>query len=138
MKETRWQQHFENFERAFLLLKNAIAEKPITAFSDLEKAGIIQWFKCTFELAWKTLRDYLEYNGISLDQITPRPIIKEAFAAKIITDGQTWINILDDRNLMSHKYDSAKFEKAVNAIIKLYLPAITQLYVFLKEKDNTK
>ena len=81
-KNIRWKQRFDNFESAFNLLKEAF-EKDITEMSDLEKEGVVRRFEYNFELAWKTLKDYLVYSGIVFDQITPRRVIKEAFAAKI-------------------------------------------------------
>lgn len=74
---------------------NEAFEKDVDEMSDLEKEGVVQRFEYTFELAWKTLKDYLVYSGVVLDQITPRKVIKEAFAAKIIDDGQIWIDMLE-------------------------------------------
>jgi hypothetical protein len=46
--DVRWIQRFSNFERAFLLLKEALKiEHP----SIVERAGLIQFFEMTFELA---------------------------------------------------------------------------------------
>lgn len=136
MKKIRWQQRFENFERAYNLLREVFKNKSFKEFSALEKEGIVQRFEYTFELAWKTLKDYLEYTGVTLEQITPREVIKKAFAAKIISDGQAWIDMLDHRNLMSHTYNPKTFEKAIEAISTHYLPAIEQVYALLKEKDT--
>ena len=137
MKPTRWQQRFENFERAFMLLQSVFSERSLKNFSALEKEGIVQRFEYTFELAWKTLKDYLEFSGMILNQITVREVIKQAFAAKIIEDGQAWINMLEDRNIMSHTYSQTAFEKAVIAIADYYLPALNQVFLFLKQKDFT-
>lgn len=134
MKNTvRWKQRFENYERAFLLLKEAFEKDP-AEMSDLEKEGVIQRFEYTFELAWKTLKDYLLYSGVVLDQITPRSVIKQAFAAKMIEDGLTWINMLEQRNLMSHTYDSESFETVFSNISGSYLVALEQLYTWLKTR----
>ncbi len=133
--EPRWKQRFQNFERAFLLLQEALENDP-GGLSDLEKEGVIQRFEYTFELAWNTLKDYMEYNGIVLDQLTPRPIIKAAFAAKIIEDGQTWTDMLEHRNLMSHTYDQEKFETVITAISEHYLGALNQVFMLLKEKSQ--
>lgn len=129
----RWKQRFENFERAFLLLKEAF-EQDAEGMSDLEKEGAIQRFEDTFELAWKTLKDYLIYSGVIFDQITPRSIIKQAFAAKIITDGQSWIDMLEKRNLMSHTYDDESFRIAFSSISRSYLTAIEQVFTWLKQR----
>lgn len=133
--DIRWKQRFENFERAFLLLQDAF-KKDSAQMSDLEKEGVIQRFEYTFELAWKTLHDYLVYSGVSFDQITPRSVIKQAFAAKIIKDGQTWMDMLEQRNLMSHTYDSKIFEDAFSNISQHYLVALEQVFTWLKEKGK--
>lgn len=131
--DVRWKQRFENFERAFGLLQEAFAQAP-EAMSDLEKEGAIQRFENTFELAWKTLKDYLVYSGVVFDQITPRSVIKQAFAAKIIQDGQTWIDMLDQRNLMSHTYDDESFRIALDSISRSYLTAMDQVFTWLKQR----
>jgi len=131
--DIRWKQRFENFESAFMLLKGAF-EKDITEMSDLEKEGVVQRFEYTFELAWKTLKDYLVYGGIVFDQITPRRVIKEAFAARIIEDGQMWIDMLEQRNLMSHTYDRKTFDDVIRNISQRYFAALEQVFTWLKQK----
>lgn len=133
--ESRWKQRFQNFERAFLLLSEALENNPQN-LSDLEKEGVIQRFEYTFELAWKTLKDYLLYSGINLEQITPRVVIKQAFAAKILDDGQTWLKMLEERNLLSHTYNQENFQKAILNIDRHYLKALNQIYKLLKKKSS--
>jgi nucleotidyltransferase substrate binding protein (TIGR01987 family) len=131
--DIRWKQRFENYEKAFRLLREALAR--VDHLSDLEKEGTVQRFEFTVELAWKTLKDYLEHSGIILDQNTPKNVIKQAFAAKIISDGQLWIDILDCRNRLSHTYDEAAFDQAVREIAKRFLPAFEELYEFFKKRS---
>jgi len=133
--DTHWKQRLENFERAFLLLKEAF-KKDTAEMSDLEKEGVIQRFEYSFELAWNKLKDYLIYSGVAFDQITPRSGIKQAFAAKIIKDGQTWMDMLEQRNLMSHTYDSKTFEAVFSNISQYYVIALEQVFTWLKEKGQ--
>jgi nucleotidyltransferase substrate binding protein (TIGR01987 family) len=132
-QDIRWKQRFKNFERGFILLRSALDESELESFNELELEGLIQRFEYTFELAWKTLKDYLEYAGIILEQVTPRSVIKAAFAAKIIADGQAWIDMLAHRNLMSHVYDSKNIKEATVAIKNSYLGVLEELYLFFKE-----
>ncbi len=134
-KDTRWKQRLENFERAFTLLREAFEKDP-AEMSDLEKEGVVQRFEYTFELAWKALKDYLDYSGVTFDQITPRAVIKEAFAARIIKDGQRWIDMLEQRNLMSHTYDRQIFETVFRSISEHYLIVLEQVFRWLKEKSQ--
>lgn len=136
-QDIRWRQRFDNYERAVNLLRSALADRAPDAFSELELEGLVQRFEYTFELAWKTLKDYLEESGVVLPQITPAAVIKAAFAAKLIEDGETWMAMLKHRNLMSHTYDSKEFLEAVAAIRVNYLGALQQVYVMLKKEQVT-
>jgi len=92
----------------------------------LEKEGAIQRFEVAFELAWKTLKDYLEENGIIVNPVTPRNVIKEAFAAKLLEDAQVWVDMMLHRNLLSHIYDIKVFE----TVAERYFPAFEHLHEF--------
>ncbi len=52
------------------------------AKSDLEKAGVIQYFEFTYELAWKSLKRILVFRGKDLN--SPRPIFREAALENLI------------------------------------------------------
>ena len=131
--DIRWKQRFQNFDRGVVMLREALENGP-AALSALEKEGVIRRFEYTFELAWKTIKDFLEAGGLVISPITPRQVIKDAFAAKVLADGQAWVDMLDHRNLLSHTYDRAVFEKAVDAIAARYLPAMESLHVYLIEQ----
>ena len=126
-EEIRWQYRFRNFARAFTLLREAL-EGDVEALSQLEREGVIQRFEYTFELAWNLLKDWLEYDGIVLPTVTPRHVIRQAFQARLIQDGDVWIDMLTDRNLMSHTYDFAKFEVVIRKIQRQYLAILGELY----------
>jgi nucleotidyltransferase substrate binding protein (TIGR01987 family) len=131
--DIRWQQRLTNFERALRLLREAMAEGP-EALNQLEKEGVIQRFEYCFELAWKTVKDYMEASGVVFDVVMPRQVIKDAFAAKVLNDGATWIAMLDHRNLLSHTYNPVVIEQAVAAIHQRYLPQLEQLHTFLQQE----
>ena len=134
-KDVRWKQRFQNFDRAFVLLRSAFEEKELSSFSVLEQEGIIQRFEYTYELAWKTMKDYLQDNGnMILPEITARSVIKEAFASKMISDGQVWIDMMLHRNALSHCYDFSKFQEVLKEIEKRYLTAISLLHEWLLER----
>jgi nucleotidyltransferase substrate binding protein (TIGR01987 family) len=129
-----WKQRFDNYDRAFILLQSALVERSLDDFSDLEQQGMVLRFEFSFELAWKTMKDFLESSGIQINPVTPKAVIKEAFAAKIIDDGQIWIDMMLDRNLLSHSYDQKTFLKALNSVKSVYLPKLEQLHRWMLEK----
>ena len=128
--DIRWEQRFANFDRAVVLLREPF-ERNISTLSALEREGTVQRFEFALELAWKTLKDFLEYEGRTIQPVTPRNVIKEAVAAGILRDGQVWIDMLDHRNLLSHTYDASTFEQAVLAIRNRYLAAIEEMHLWL-------
>lgn len=128
--DIRWKQRFQNFEKAILLLEESLQ---INNPSITEKAGTIQFFELSFELAWKVLKDFLENQGLS-DLQYPRQIIKQAFQSNLITDGHIWLLALKDRNLTSHSYDEEFTNELVVTIKKDYFPHLKILYINLKNK----
>lgn len=128
-KETRWRQRFENFEKSYRLFEKYTHQEIKT---ELERAGIIQFFEITFELAWKVLKDYLEARGFMVN--SPRETIKQAFQIGIIDDGHTWLDALAKRNLTTHTYDEEMAEKFVNEITQIYFPVFKALYDKLSEE----
>ena len=112
----RWRYRFSNYKRAFSLLREAIEPMSETGLSQLEKEGTIRRFKCTMELAWNVMKDYLENEGVIFKQITPRCVIRKAFEADLTEHGRVWMEALDARNKMSHTYDFQKFEEVIEKI----------------------
>jgi nucleotidyltransferase substrate binding protein (TIGR01987 family) len=139
MSETldiRWKQRFESFDRSYVLLRSALENGP-EALNALEKEGVIQRFEYCFELAWKTVKDYLEASGLVFSTVTPRQVLKDAFAAKILKEGPVWMDMLDHRNLLSHTYDSTQFNIALDAIHRRYLNALAELHEFLHQEASS-
>jgi nucleotidyltransferase substrate binding protein (TIGR01987 family) len=128
-KDIRWVQRFQNFEKAFLLLQETVQ---IKGPSVTERAGLIQFFEMTFELAWKLLKDYEEEEGFVIK--SPRDAIKQAFQTNIINEGHTWIDALEDRNLTSHTYHEKIAVEVEEKIRNKYFPVLKQLYIDFKDR----
>lgn len=134
--DIRWHQRFSNFKRAFSLLREAI-ENDIDSLNQLEKEGVIQRFEYTFELAWKVLKDKMESDGLVINQISPKAVVRQAYNAKYIDNVETWLKMIGDRNLMSHTYDFSKFEVIILSIKELYFPLLEDFYMSLLEEINS-
>jgi nucleotidyltransferase substrate binding protein (TIGR01987 family) len=132
-QDIRWLQRLENYSRALGLLESAFERGP-NVLKDLEKEGTVRRFEHTVELAWNSLKDYLQFSGVELAPITPKSVMKAAFAARIIADGQLWIDRIDHRSLLSHKYDPALLSPGLQAIRDRYLPALEALRQYLEEQ----
>ena len=131
----RWKQRFNNFSKAYKLLDSVFKEMKVDELSLLEQEGVIQRFEYTYELAWKTLKDYLEYSGnLNNIDITARNVFKEAYSAGIIKEQGIFIDMMLSRNLLSHTYDFAKFKEVIIKIENDYLNVLEDLYNFFMKK----
>lgn len=83
------------------------------------------------------MKDFLEADGLMSSPVTPRQALKDAFAAKVIRDGQVWIDMPDHRNPLSQTHGIAVFEKAVEAIVARYLPGMEQAHDYFLPQAGT-
>ena len=122
--DIRWKQRFNNYSKVISLLENALA---VENTDMLQKAGIVQFFEMSFELAWNLTKDYLEEQGFT-DVKTPRSALKKAFEVGIIENGHVWMELLQDRNLSAHTYDEKKANDLDSLIRNKYFTVLKSLY----------
>ncbi len=134
MQNIRWVQRFENFEKASTNLTETTECIKQNGINKIYTMALIQAYEIVFELAWKTMKDYLQFNGIITD--TPRETIKEAFSKNIISDGQIWIEMMETRNKASHTYREEYAKRLCDDILNVYSKQITDLLEFFKGKIN--
>jgi len=110
------------FKKAVLQLQNALG---ISAENDVIKAGCIQYFEFSFELAWKTIKRIAEEEGLA-DCNSPKSALKAAFSNGWVDAEEVWLEMLSSRNKMSHTYSA---EDAIDVYEKLpaYADALQQL-----------
>lgn len=128
--DIRWKQRLSNFEKSLNLLEQALKNEEPDIF---HRAAIIQFFEMSIELAWKTLKDYLEDQGFS-DVSTPRNAIKKSFETGIINHGHRWMNALEDRNQTVHAYDEEKAMEVESLIRNNYFPPFKRIAQQFKRK----
>lgn len=131
-KDIRWMQRFHNFRKAMQLLEEALV---INTPSDLETEGMIQRFEYTFELAWKTLKDYLEDKGFP-EIVGSRDAIRLAFSEGIIMNGETWMEMITARNLTSHLYEQHIAQRIAKDIRERFRPCFSELTEYLDQRIN--
>jgi nucleotidyltransferase substrate binding protein (TIGR01987 family) len=135
--DIRWQQRFSNFRRALAKLKEVVKGEAYEELSELEKEGMIQRFEYTFELAWKTLQDLLEYKGY--DGIAgPNPVLEQALLDGYITDEAGWRRMKKSRELTSHTYNSDTAEDIARNISAGYYDLLQALENRLADELNGK
>lgn len=125
-QDIRWQQRFDNFNRALEQLTQAFELSRSRALSDLEKQGVIQGFEIVHELAWNVLKDFLAYEGI-MGIVGSRGAVREAFRRGLLVDGELWMDMIEKRNLSSHTYNKELAEELVSVIFGGYYAAFLAL-----------
>jgi nucleotidyltransferase substrate binding protein (TIGR01987 family) len=131
IQDTRWVQRFNNFLKAIQSLRSAqnlALQRPL---SELEKQGFIQSFEFCHELAWNTLKDLLEHQGIS-GMLGSRDVVRESFARGIIRQGDDWMDMIKSRNLSSHTYNQNITEDIVSKIRSTYILRFEELITKLE------
>lgn len=128
--DIRWQQRFSNYCKALAQLETFV-EPP--SLNQREQQGLIKAFEYTFELAWNTLRDLLRSQGDS-SLLGSRDTLREAFRLGLIAQGETWMLMIQDRNLTSHTYNRATADAIADHIVGSYLPCFQQLRTRLDQR----
>lgn len=126
--DIRWVQRFNNYRKALKRLVEAsitVNNYTDTSTMDLLKEGLIQRFEFTQELAWKLMKDYLEYQG-ETNISGSRDAIRKSLAANIIDDPE-WLQTINTRNITSHTYDDDITTGIYHIIITSYIPLMQQL-----------
>ncbi len=122
-QDIRWEQRFSNYKKALAQLQKFIDKAEL---SELEKQGLIKAFEYTYELAWNSLKDFLEYNG-QTDIFGSRDTFRKAFQLNLIDDGENWMSMLKSRNQTSHTYNEETADEISETIVNVYYFLFKQL-----------
>ena len=85
----------------------------------MEEQGLIQSFEYTHELAWNTLKDFLESRG-NKEIFGSKDTTRKAFQLNLIANGEDWMDMIQSRNETSHTYNDETSNKIVQAITGRY------------------
>ena len=122
-------QSYETFKKAYLKLQEFLNTDN---GSEKDQAAIIHAYEYTFELWWKALQKYLEINE-TLSEHGPGSTIRNAFQYGILEDGQKYMDMLRDRNLIAHTYKESTAKEIYENIKKLHIKTLEE---FVKKFDQ--
>jgi len=120
---SRFQERLRDYKSAVDRLEEALQEPENEIVID----GVLHRFEFTFELAWKTVKDALEYLGLVDKTGSPRENIQIGFRHGIIEDGEKWIEIMLSRNALAHLYDEKSSREIYQKIKKDYIQEFKKL-----------
>jgi nucleotidyltransferase substrate binding protein (TIGR01987 family) len=125
---TKFESLLEDFERILMKLDEVLRSEK----TEINRDSAIQRFEIAVDLAWKTLKTYLEeYRGIICR--SPKGCFREAFSQGVIDYDDYWIKIIDFRNQTAHLYSETLAEKIYDELPKV-LEYLKILYNSLQSK----
>lgn len=148
--DIRWEQRFSNFVRAMDKLQQSVeyihqhfidgkeemeAEPLAHVMNEMIKEGLIQRFEYTHELAWNVMKDYAEYQG-NPNVGGSRDAVREAFKLQLISEGDTWMDMIASRNKTLHTYNEETANEIYSKILKAYFPAFVKFKKVMEEKRS--
>ena len=126
-QDIRWKQRLANYEKAVAQLTEFMDQGELNKF---EEQGLVQCFEYTYELAWNVMRDYLIYQGFA-NIAGSRDAIRYAFNHELISDGENWMKMVDDRIKSVHTYNQENVRmihaNINNIYYKLFLDFLTEM-----------
>lgn len=124
--DIRWVQRLDHYTRALSQLGEAVDLAAARPLSKLEEQGLIQAFEYTHELAWNTLKDFLQSRGAG-DLYGSKDATREAFKRGLIENGDVWMEMVNSRNLSSHTYNEDVARKIASDITATFFPEFAAL-----------
>jgi len=135
--DIRWTQRLQNYRRALARLVAAVELSKQRPLSDLEQQGLVQAFEFTHELAWNTLKDFMESRGVA-NLYGSRDVTREAFALGLIQNGELWMGMIRNRNLSTHTYNEETVQQIVAAITGGDVVAFIELEEKMAELEKSE
>jgi len=135
-KDIRWKQRFSNYNKALSNLHGVIDDYRQGDMSVVEKVGMIKFFEMAYELAWLTMKDYYEEQGEANIQGS-KDAIRLGFKRGLITNGESWLDMVKSRRLSVHTYDESTADEIAEKISNTYINLFIQLQTRLNVEVQT-
>lgn len=125
---TKLQSLHEDFVRALSRFEEVLKEEK----TDIVRDSAIKRFEIVFDLAWKTVKAFLEDHH-NTTCTSPKPCFREAFRVGLIEYDEKWIELASDRNYTAHTYNEALAEK-IHAKLPEALTAFQKIAAALEKQ----
>ena len=119
-----------DFEKALSRLAEVLQQEK----TDIVRDSAIKRFEIVFDLAWKTLKTFLEENHNVVCN-SPRTCFKEAFHQGILDYSDFWLDVVSERNYTAHTYKEKLAEQIFNKL-PISLKHFQELLRVLENQEN--
>jgi nucleotidyltransferase substrate binding protein (TIGR01987 family) len=133
--DVRWKQRLHSFQTALAQLRGAVNLARQRELSELEQQGLVKAFEFTHEMAWNTLKDYLEDQG-ETGIHGSKDATRKAFRFGLIEDGEVWMGMIQSRNRSVHIYNGEMAAEITRLVIQDYFPAFEKFGSMLQSLEK--
>ena len=119
-----------DFNKALNNLKVAVESVQSSFDEAIAIDATIKRFELCYELSWKLIKAYLAYSGIIVNN--PRDSFKMGFQNNLIDDESTWIQMIEDRNVLVHTYNFDRSREIFEHIKQSYINSFEYLLKTIK------
>ena len=130
---TKLENKYENFGNAVNRLNEANVAYKRNSDNDIYQDALIKRFEFTFELAWKTLREFMLDQGYSLEILSPKGVISFAWREGIISNEELWLDMLQSRNMSAQDYGRELSADIADKISNRYCKELTALKKYIAD-----
>lgn len=130
---TKLENKYDNFSKAVNRINEANIAYKRNSNDDIYQDALIKRYEFTFELAWKTLREYLVDQGYQLEIMSPKGVIAFAWREGIISNEELWLDMLNARNMTAHDYGRELSADIAEDISNRYCKELTALKKFISD-----
>ncbi|MFQ5456682.1 MAG: HI0074 family nucleotidyltransferase substrate-binding subunit [Nitrospirota bacterium] len=108
---SKFESIWEDFRKSLKRLEEVLKEEK----TEIVRDSAIKRFEIAFDLAWKTVKAYLE-DQHNLTCVSPQSCLREAFRVGLIDYDDYWMEITKARNLTVHTYNEILAERIYNEL----------------------
>lgn len=134
----RWEQRLDSYHKALNRLAEIVNVMNSRELNEFEADGLVQRFEFTFELAWKLIKSYADFQVTDKEIMGSRDAFRWAFDNGLITDCQSWMEMVKRRNDTSHTYDEATATEVVQLVKSTYFQFFVDLFNKMEKLSSTK
>ncbi len=127
---TKWIERFKVYQNALAVLEEVCKSYIENKDNIIFKLAVIKAFEIVFELAWRLVRDYLKECGIGAKY--PLDSLKGAYSKSMLMNYYVWLDMLEDKNEVTHSYNPTKADAIAEKIVSKYLKEFYTLLNYLK------
>ena len=131
--DLRWKQQFQDFEKALKVFQRRIDEYEKHSDEEVYQLALVKSFELIHEMSYKTLKDYLENEGVNVKP-SPKDVLRNAFQNELISKAELWMESINKRSRIVLAYETNVLREIIQFSADDFYPIVQDLYFQLKKE----